>query len=273
MRLHSSRVRRVAIAFEGMQPPITINSDLGESFGLLTFGHDDELLSLIGAANIACGFHSGDPSVMSSTVANAARAGVALGAHPGLPDLTGFGRRQMVLTADEVRDVTLYQVGALSAFIEHSGARLSHIKPHGALYGMLSRDEDLMRPVAELAARLGVQIFGMAGTAHQAGAGQAGAEFVPELYVDLDYDPEGSLVIVRRPHATDPAKAAARVASALSTGTITATDGTPLKVDFSSVCVHSDTPNCVDVAKAVVAALESSQQSAQNPERQAIGNP
>ena len=256
-----------------MQPPITINSDLGESFGLLTFGHDDELLNLIDAANIACGFHSGDPSVMSSTVTNAARAGVALGAHPGLPDLAGFGRRQMALTADEVRDLTLYQVGALSAFIAHSGARLSHIKPHGALYGMLSRDEDLMRPVAELAARLGVQIFGMAGTAHQAMAGEAGAEFVPELYVDLDYDPAGSLVIVRRPHATDPGKAADRVRSAVSTGTITATDGSTLPVEFSSICVHSDTPNCVDVAQAVVAALKSSTQTAQKPERQAIGNP
>ena len=133
-----------------MTSTITINSDLGESFGLLSFGHDDELLDLIDAANIACGFHSGDPHVMSSTVAGAARAGVALGAHPGLPDLTGFGRRQMSLSADEVRDLTLYQVGALSAFIDQSGAQLSHIKAHGALYGMLSRDEDLMRPVAEL---------------------------------------------------------------------------------------------------------------------------
>lgn len=255
-----------------MQPPITINSDLGESFGLLTFGHDDELLNLIGAANIACGFHSGDPSVMSSTVTNAARAGVALGAHPGLPDLAGFGRRQMVLTADEVRDLTLYQVGALSAFISYSGGQLSHIKPHGALYGMLSRDEELMRPVAELAARLGVQIYGMAGTAHQSVTSDVGAEFVPELYVDLDYDPQGNLVIVRRPHATDATKAADRVVSAVSTGTITATDGSTLPVEFTSICVHSDTPNCVDVAKAVVAALQSTQQSAQNPERQAIGN-
>lgn len=256
-----------------MSSTITINSDLGESFGLLSFGHDDELLSLIDAANIACGFHSGDPNVMSATVAGAARAGVALGAHPGLPDLTGFGRRQMALTADEVRDLTLYQVGALSAFIAYSGASLSHIKAHGALYGMLSRDEALMRPVAELAARLGVQIFGLAGTAHQTGAAQAGAEFVPELYVDLNYDPDGNLIIVRRPQETDPAAAASRVTSAVTTGTITASDGSTLPVEFSSICVHSDTPNCVDVAKAVVAALESSQQSAQTDERQTIGQP
>ena len=255
-----------------MTSTITINSDLGESFGLLSFGHDDELLDLIDAANIACGFHSGDPHVMSSTVAGAARAGVALGAHPGLPDLTGFGRRQMSLSADEVRDLTLYQVGALSAFIDQSGAQLSHIKAHGALYGMLSRDEDLMRPVAELAARLGVQIFGLAGIAHQTVARQAGVEFVPELYVDLNYDPDGNLIIVRRPQITDPAAAAERVTSAVTTGTITASDGSTLPVEFSSICVHSDTPNCVDVARAVVAALESSQQSAQKPERQTIGN-
>lgn len=241
-----------------MPPAITINSDLGESFGLLSFGHDDELLGLIGAANIACGFHAGDPYVMSSTVTNAVHAGVALGAHPGLPDLTGFGRRQMNLSVDEVRDLVIYQVGALTAFVAHAGGQLSHIKPHGAFYGMLSRDEDLMRPVAQLAARLGVQIYGLAGTAHQRGAEDAGAEFVPELYVDLDYDSSGSLIIARRPQATDPEAAATRVISAVTTGTIAANDGSTLPVEFSSICVHSDTPNCVDVAKAVVSALESS---------------
>jgi len=254
-----------------MPSAITVNSDLGESFGLHSFGHDDELLGLIDAANIACGFHAGDPHIMSTTVANAARAGVALGAHPGLPDLTGFGRRQMNLTADEVRDLVIYQVGAVNAFVAHSGGRLNHIKPHGALFGMLSRDEDMMKPVADYAARLGVQIYGLAGTAHQRAADKAGAEFVPELYVDLNYDSDGSLVIVRRPQATDPAAAADRVKSAVSTGTITANDGSPLFVEFSSICVHSDTPNCVEVARAVVSALEESQH-ATNQERQVIGN-
>ncbi|OZE85347.1 lactam utilization protein LamB [Rhodococcoides fascians] len=254
-----------------MSSAITINSDLGESFGLHSFGHDDELLGLIHSANIACGFHAGDPYVMSATVTNAVAAGVALGAHPGLPDLTGFGRRQMSLTADEVRDLVIYQVGALEAFISLSGSRLNHIKPHGALFGMLSRDETLMTPVAELAARLGVQIYGLAGTAHQSAADAAGAQFVGELYVDLDYDSNGSLVIVRRPHATDPDAAAARVTSAMSTGTIAADDGSPLAVEFSSICVHSDTPNCVDVVKAVVSALENNRQTTYS-EGQAIGN-
>jgi len=126
-----------------MSASITINSDLGESFGLHSFGHDLALLDLIGAANIACGFHAGDPHVMSATVTDAVRAGVALGAHPGLPDLTGFGRRQMSLTPEEVSDLVLYQVGALSAFIAAAGAELSHVKAHGALYGMLARDQAL----------------------------------------------------------------------------------------------------------------------------------
>ncbi|MFE5790435.1 5-oxoprolinase subunit PxpA [Rhodococcus erythropolis] len=254
-----------------MPSAITINSDVGESFGLHSFGHDDELLALIDAANIACGFHAGDPHVMSATVASAARAGVAVGAHPGLPDLTGFGRRQMNLTAEEVRDLVVYQAGALNAFVTDAGGRLNHIKPHGALFGMLSRDEDLMKPVAEFAARRGAQIYGLAGTAHQRAADNAGAQFVPELYVDLNYDSNGSLIIGRRPHATDPAAAADRVKSAVSTGTITANDGSTLAVEFSSICVHSDTPNCVEVAKAVLFALETSQ-NASNQEGHAIGN-
>jgi UPF0271 protein len=253
-----------------MPSAITVNSDLGESFGLHSFGHDDELLTLIDAANIACGFHAGDPHVMSATVVNAARAGVALGAHPGLPDLTGFGRRHMALSADEVRDLVIYQVGALSAFIADSGGRLSHIKPHGAFFGMLSRDEDLMRPLAEYAARLEVQVFGLADTAHQRAADQAGAEFVPELYVGLNYDRHGNLVIVRRPETTDPVAAAARVTSAVTSGTISADDGSTLAVQFSSICVHSDTPNCVEVARAVVSALQECQQ-ASHPERQTVG--
>jgi 5-oxoprolinase (ATP-hydrolysing) subunit A len=234
---------------------IEINSDLGESFGLLSFGHDRALLELIHAANIACGFHAGDPHVMAETVRAAADAGVALGAHPGLPDLPGFGRRAMTLTADEVRDIVIYQVGALAAFTAEVGKQLSHVKPHGALYGMLSRDETLMTPVAEFAARNGLRVFGLTGTAHQTAADAAGAQFVGELYVDLNYRADGSLIIVRRPQQSDPQAAADRVRSAVRTGTITADDGTPLRVDFSSICIHSDVPNCVDVARAVATAL------------------
>jgi UPF0271 protein len=238
-----------------MPSTVTVNSDLGESFGLHGFGHDQKLLKIVDAVNIACGFHAGDPHVMSATAAAAAVAGVAMGAHPGLPDLVGFGRRTMALTPDEVRDIVRYQVGALMAFVVESNARLRHVKAHGALYGMLARDEELMRPVAELAASLGVQIYGLAGTAQQFEADKAGAEFVAELYVDLDYDGDGDLVITRRPRHTDPAAAATRVTSALTTGTITAADGSVLPARFDTVCIHSDTSNCVEVATAVAAAL------------------
>jgi len=235
--------------------PIEINSDLGESFGLLSFGHDRGLLEVIDAANIACGFHAGDPHVMAETVELAAAAGVSLGAHPGLPDLPGFGRRVMNMSPDEVRDIVVYQVGALAGFVADVDAHLGHVKPHGALYGMLGRDETLMRPVAELAARRGLRLFGMAGTAHQSAAEAAGAEFVSELYVDLNYRADGSLIIVRRPQATDPGAAADRVKRAIDTGRIAAEDGTSIPVEFSSICIHSDVPNCVDVARAVSAAL------------------
>lgn len=251
------------LAFTAMStatPAIEINSDLGESFGLLSFGHDDALLGVIDAANIACGFHAGDPHVMAATVQSASAAGVALGAHPGLPDLPGFGRRAMNLSPDEVRHIVLYQVGALSGFVSDIGARLSHVKPHGALYGMLARDDEMMAPVAEFAARNGLRVFGLAGTAHQSCAESAGAEFVGELYVDLDYRADGSLIIVRRPQESDPRAAADRVKSAVQTGFITADDGSSIPVEFSSVCIHSDVPNCVDVATAVANALSELQE-------------
>ena len=244
------------LAFIAMTvPSIEMNSDVGESFGLLSFGHDQALLEVVDAANIACGFHAGDPHVMADTVRAATNAGVLMGAHPGLPDLPGFGRRAMTLTADEVHAIVVYQVGALKGFTDDIGARLSHLKPHGALYGMLARDETLMTPVAEYAARQGLRIFGLAGTAHQRAADAAGAEFVGELYVDLNYRADGSLIIVRQPQWADPQAAAARVRSALTTGSIAADDGSQILVDFASICIHSDVPNCIDVAQAVSAVL------------------
>jgi len=240
-----------------MPRTVLLNSDLGESVGIHSFGHDDELLALIGAANVACGFHAGDPSVIAETVAKAVRAGVDVGAHPGLPDLTGFGRRVIALTPEEVRDIVIYQVGALTGFLDAVGGRLSHVKPHGALFGMLSRDIALMQPVADLAARLGGRIFGAAGTAHQEAANRAGAEFVGELYVDLDYNRDGGLIIVRRPKPTDLTKVAERVRSAVRSGVIRSADETEVPIEFSSICIHSDTPNCVEVAKVVLEELQS----------------
>ena len=237
----------------------TINSDLGESLGLHTFGNDDELLAVVDVANVACGFHSGDPDTMAATVEAAGRHGVRVGAHPGLPDIVGFGRREMKLTPVEVENLLLYQVGALSAYLRATGLELNHIKPHGSLYGMLARDSELMGAAARVAALFGVPFYGLAGTEHQRVCATHGVPFVGELYVDLNYGPRGELLIQRRPEPTDPQAAARRVARALRNGEVDAADGTVLTIDFQSICVHSDAPNSVAVATAVRDALSAPQ--------------
>lgn len=234
---------------------ITINSDMGESFGIHSFGNDAALMKLIDVANVACGFHSGDPDAMDTTVALAKEHGVLVGAHPGLPDLVGFGRREMKLTPDEVESLMRYQVGALVGFLHKYDLPLNHIKPHGSLFGMLARDEALMQGAVKVARSYGVPLFGIAGSAHQTVAERSGVEFVGELYVDLDYNAQGGLIILRRPAETDPAKATERVRRALRDGTVLATDTTVLDIPFGSICVHSDAPNSPAVARAVAGAL------------------
>ncbi len=234
-----------------------VNSDMGEAFGLHTFGNDPALMPIIDVANVACGFHAGDPSVMEATVALAKQHGVRVGAHPGLPDLVGFGRREMKLSPAEVESLIRYQVGALTGFLRGHDLPLNHIKPHGSLYGMLARDEELMLGAVRVARDYGVPIFGIAGSAHQRVAEREGVEFVGELYVDLDYDADGGLIILRQPHATDPAAAAERTRRAVLEGVVAAEDGTDIPMSFGSICVHSDTPNAIEVARAVREALAS----------------
>ncbi len=236
--------------------PVIINADMGEAFGLHTFGHDAALLPLVDTVNVACGFHSGDPSTMRATVAAAAEAGVSVGAHPGLPDLVGFGRREMVVSPDQLRDIVAYQVGALEAFLRSEGAALHHLKPHGSMYGMVARDAELMGAVCDVAAEAGVGVFGMPGTAHETVARERGVAFTAEFYVDLAYRGDGSLAIVARPGATDPQLAAARARGALVDGTTRAITGEELDVRVESICVHSDTPNAPDVAAAVRAVVD-----------------
>ena len=243
----------------------SLNSDLGESLGLHSFGNDERLLRIIDVANVACGFHAGDPETLRTTVEAAVQAGVAVGAHPGLPDLVGFGRRAMQLSAAEVGSLVLYQVGALVAFLARSGGRLSHIKPHGALYDMVGRDPELMHAVADVAELYEVPLYGLAGTAHEAVAAERGIPFVAELYVDLDYNADGTLRIERKPRLTDPAAAAERVREALAGGSIAAWDGTRIAVSFDSVCVHSDTANSVDVAAAVAAVIGGASTAKEHP--------
>lgn len=230
---------------------VTLNSDMGESFGIHSFGNDDALVGLIDTANVACGFHAGDPTGIRETVEKAIADGVTVGAHPGLPDPIGFGRREMRLERDETADLVRYQVGALVGFLHAVGAPLDHIKPHGSLYGMAARDEDIMDAVCDVAVQYGVPVFGMAGTAHERVALKRGVPFVAEFYVDLGYRADGSLIIARRPRATPVEEAAQRARKALTERLATADTGEDIPMRVDSICVHSDTPNAVDVAHAV----------------------
>lgn len=236
---------------------VSLNSDMGEAFGIHSFGHDDALVKLIDTANVACGFHAGDPTVIRETVQKAAAAGVTIGAHPGLPDLVGFGRREMKLQRDETADLVRYQVGALVSFLDAEGIPLDHIKPHGALYGMAARDEDIMDAICDVAVQYEVPVFGMAGTAHERAADKRGVPFVAEFYVDLGYRADGSLIIARRPRATPVEEARARALKALTEGLATADTGEDFPMRVDSVCVHSDTPNAVEVTEAVRAVIDS----------------
>jgi len=230
---------------------VSINSDLGESLGIHSFGNDDALMDLIDTANVACGFHAGDPVCIRETVAKAGTAGVSVGAHPGLPDIVGFGRREMKLSPEEVRDLVLYQVGALKGFLDAEGLPLDHIKPHGSLYGMVGREDTLMNAVCDVALQFEVPVYGIAGSAHERVARQRKVPFVAEFYVDLAYRADGTLIILRRPHATPVDLAAERARLALTEGVAIADTGERIRVSVDTICVHSDTPNAVEVATAV----------------------
>jgi 5-oxoprolinase (ATP-hydrolysing) subunit A len=230
---------------------VDINCDMGESFGLYKMGDDEGIMPFITVANVACGFHASDPEVMWNTVRLAKAHGVRVGAHPSLPDLQGFGRREMKMRPDELTACILYQVGALKAFLDAEGMPLNHIKPHGSLYGMAARDETMAEAVAKAASVYGVPLFGLTGTAHESVYGASGLGFVAEFYADLAYDKSGKLIITREHHAVDPADAAARCVRAVKEGLTQSVEGPDIPVRAETVCIHSDTPNAVGVAKAV----------------------
>jgi UPF0271 protein len=224
---------------------------MGESFGLYKMGDDEGMMPYITIANVACGFHASDPTVMARTVRLARQHGVKVGAHPSLPDLQGFGRREMKMRAEELTDCLVYQVGALKGFLDREGMTLFHVKPHGSLYGMAARSPEVAEAVAAAVKVFGVAVLGMAGTIHEKVYTQAGLPFIAEYYADLDYDDDGALIITREHHAVDPAKAAARALRAVEEGKVASINGRDVSVRADSICVHSDTPNAVAVARAV----------------------
>ncbi|MBV9757036.1 MAG: 5-oxoprolinase subunit PxpA [Alphaproteobacteria bacterium] len=236
-------------------PKVSINCDMGEAFGIYRMGDDEACLPYITHANVACGFHASDPRVMWRTVRAAKRHGVKVGSHPSLPDLQGFGRREMRLEPDEITAAIVYQTGALKGFLEAEGMALSHIKPHGALYGMAQRDPAVAEAVADAAAIFGVPVFAFANCAMSEVFRRRGIPFVCEFYADLDYNDEGRNIITREHHPVAPEDAAQRVRAAVTEGKTRAVSGKLVDVVAESVCVHSDTPGAIAIARAVREAL------------------
>jgi 5-oxoprolinase (ATP-hydrolysing) subunit A len=234
---------------------LAINCDMGESFGLYKMGDDEGLMPYITIANVACGFHASDPSVMAKTVRLAKKHGVKVGAHPSLPDLQGFGRREMKMRPEELTDCIVYQVGALKGFLEREGMELFHIKPHGSLYGMAAKSPEVCKAIADAVKVFKVPIMGMIGTLHEQVYPAEGLEFLSEYYADLDYGDDGMVIITREHHAFDPKRAADRAVRAVKEGATVSVNGKEVKVRADCICVHSDTPNAVALAQAVKAAV------------------
>jgi 5-oxoprolinase (ATP-hydrolysing) subunit A len=232
------------------------NADLGESFGLWERGADDVLMSVISSANVACGFHAGDPGAMRRAVESARRNGVAIGAHPGLPDLLGFGRRAMALTPSEAADYVRYQVGALAAFAEAAGTSLHHVKPHGALYMMALDDARLARAIVEVVDEL--PVYTLAGSELWHAAEAAGVPAVAEFFADRPMHSDGTVVMFnwQELFAATPEAVSERVRSLVTTGTVASLEGDPVAVTAATICIHSDTPGAGVLGPAVRAAIE-----------------
>ena len=238
-------------------PVLDVNVDMGESFGRWQLGDDAGMMPFISSASIACGFHAGDPGTMRRTVRAAVEHGVQIGAHVALPDLLGFGRRRMAISPQDLRDYATYQIGALQAFAQAEGGALGHVKPHGALYAMCSSDAELAGALAQAIAEVDRDLLLLLLTTDVSPAVEPhGVRLVPEAFVDLDYEPDGTLIIepVKRPW--DPERVAERALRLVREGRVDAVDGTELAVDAPTICIHGDAPNAVEVARAVRRRLE-----------------
>ena len=244
----------------GSRARIDLNADVGESFGAYQIGSDAELFDVVTSANVACGFHAGDPEVMDRTVALAVRKGVAVGAHPGHFDLRGFGRRAIPAEPAEVERDVLYQVGALMAFARAHGTRLTHVKPHGALYNQAATDEATARAVARGVARADrdLVLVGLSTTGLMRRAAEAeGLRFAGEAFADRRYNPDGTLQSRHKAGAviTDPASAAAQAVRIAREGVVETAGGEPLRLCAQTLCVHGDNPSALANARAVRRAL------------------
>lgn len=239
---------------------VDINCDLGESFGRYKLGEQEEILRYVTSANIACGFHAGDPSVMRETVELAIKNNVQIGAHPGLPDLNGFGRREMNISWQEAYDLVVYQIGALQGFLMAKGTTMQHVKPHGALYNMAAVNEELADAIAKAVYDVSPDflLYGLASSQLTAAGGKYGLQTVHEVFADRTYQADGTLTSRTMPNAliTDEARAIAQIIEMVKEGTVTSVQQTKVPLQAHSVCVHGDGEHAVQFAKRARQELE-----------------
>jgi 5-oxoprolinase (ATP-hydrolysing) subunit A len=232
---------------------IDLNCDMGESFGAWPMGDDTAVLAHVSSINVACGMHAGDWNVMQETVRAAFERGVAVGAHPSLPDLQGFGRRVMSISPEEIYALVLYQVGALGAFCTAAGGRLAHVKAHGALYNMAAKDDALARAIARAVADFdrSLVLFGLAGSAQMRAGREAGLQVAGEVFADRTYQADGSLTPRNQPGSmiTDVQQSLAQVEGMLARGKARALDGTEVPIAADTICIHGDQPGAAQFAR------------------------
>ena len=238
---------------------VDLNCDMGDSFGPWTLGSDAALMPFITSANIACGFHAGDPTVMKATVRAALRHHVAIGAHPGLPDLVGFGRRNLDISAEEAFDMTVYQLGALAAVVKAEGGKLHHLKPHGALYNMAATNAALAEAIAEATYKVQPELtlYGLAGSELTKAGEKIGLRTAHEVFADRTYQSNATLTPRRQPDATitDANAAIAQVLRMVQSGSVRTQQGTDVAIRADTVCLHGDGAHALEFAQRLSAAL------------------
>ena len=239
---------------------VDLNCDMGESFGAYQMGTDLQIMPLVSSANIACGFHAGDPGVMHKTLAAAVAQGVAIGAHPGLPDLVGFGRRTMQITPQEAYDMVVYQVGALAGFAKAAGVNLHHVKPHGALYNMAAKDRALADAIARAVRDIDASLvlYGLAGSELIRAGEAAGLKVASEVFADRSYQADGSLTPRSQPNALleSDEEAVQQVLTMVTEKRVKAVTGEWVALEADTICIHGDGAHALSFANKVKAALQ-----------------
>lgn len=238
-----------------MHPSIDLNCDIGESFGAFTIGNDEAIMEYVSSVNIACGFHGGDPGVMHKTIAGAASRNIAIGAHPGYPDLQGFGRREIKMSLAEVYDCIVYQVGALMAFARVEGTTVNHVKPHGALYNAAAKDNALSATIAKAVHDVdkALVLVGLSGSCMIEEGKKVGLRTCSEAFADRAYQEDGTLMSRNAANAMidDVDRAARQVLQMVQRGTVTTVNGKEIAVHAETICIHGDGPQAIAIAKAI----------------------